>query len=96
MIHYCPQPFLIFKDLKHGWLFPYLTQTENLMWGRWQYWQECQLLPEVAWERWKWEQAMPSAMLRKSRQYSLKVAWGGAGDLGGECVSPMDIGLAFI
>ncbi len=46
------------RDLKHGWLFPYLTQTENLMWGRWQYWQECQLLPEVAWERWKWEQTL--------------------------------------
>ncbi|MEM8831047.1 MAG: hypothetical protein AAGE96_17070 [Cyanobacteria bacterium P01_G01_bin.19] len=46
------------RDLKHGWLFPYLTQTENLMWGRWQYWKECQLLPEVAWQRWQWEQAI--------------------------------------
>ena len=43
------------RDLQHGWLFPYLTQTENLMWGRWQYWKECQMLPEVAWERWQWE-----------------------------------------
>lgn len=45
------------RDLKHGWLFRYLTQTENLMWGRWLYWKECQMLPEVAWQRWKWERA---------------------------------------
>ena len=43
------------RDLKHGWLFPYLTQIENLMWGRWQYWSECQLLPDIAWKRWQWE-----------------------------------------
>ena len=43
------------RDLKPGWLFPYLVQTDNLLWGRWQYWQECQLLPDVAWQRWKLE-----------------------------------------
>ena len=53
------------RDLQHGWLFPYLTQTENLMWGRWQYWKECQMLPEVAWERWKWEQAIAIIENRK-------------------------------
>ncbi|MEO1673763.1 MAG: hypothetical protein AAFR77_23800, partial [Cyanobacteria bacterium J06631_2] len=50
--------FHLKRDLKHGWLFPYLTKIENLMWGRWQYWSECQMLPEVAWERWKLEKAM--------------------------------------
>ena len=59
-----PDPHLK-RDLKHGWLFPYLTQTENLMWGRWKYWQECQLLPEVAWQRWKWERAMALIENRK-------------------------------
>ncbi len=53
------------RDLKHGWLFPYLTQTENMMWGRWQYWQECQLMPEVAWQSWKWERAMALIENRK-------------------------------
>ena len=60
-----PDPHLK-RDLKHGWLFPYLTQTENLMWGRWQYWQECQLLPEVAWRRWKWERAIALIENRKT------------------------------
>ncbi len=59
-----PDPHLK-RDLKHGWLFPYLAQTENLMWGRWQYWSECQLLPEVAWERWKWERALAMIENRK-------------------------------
>jgi hypothetical protein len=53
------------RDLKHGWLFLYLTQTEKLMWGRWHYWQECQMLPEVAWERWKWEKAIAIIENRK-------------------------------
>ncbi len=53
------------RDLKHGWLFPYLTQTENLMWGRWQYWSECQMLPEVAWERWRLEKAISLIENRK-------------------------------
>ena len=59
-----PDPHLK-RDLRHGWLFPYLTQTENLMWGRWKYWQECQLLPEVAWQRWKWERAIALIENRK-------------------------------
>ena len=53
------------RDLKHGWLFPYLTQTENLMWGRWQYWKDCQMLPEVAWERWRLEKAIALIENRK-------------------------------
>ena len=53
------------RDLKHGWLFLYLTQTENLMWGRWQYWQECQMLPKVAWERWRLEKAISLIENRK-------------------------------
>ncbi len=28
------------------------------MWGRWQYWSECQLLPEAAWQRWRLEKAI--------------------------------------
>ncbi len=52
-----PDPHLK-RDLKHGWLYPYLMQIENLMWGRWLYWKECQMMPEVAWERWKWERAL--------------------------------------
>ena len=82
-----PDPHLK-RDLKHGWLFPYLTQTENLMWGRWQYWQECQhldwiwrgdlaiplgqMLPEVAWQRWKWEQAIANSF--KLQQSELRIA----------------------
>ena len=53
------------RDLKHGWLFPYLTQIENLIWGRWLYWQECQLMPEVAWERWKLEKTIALIENRK-------------------------------
>ncbi len=26
------------RDLQHGWLTPYLTKLDDLLWGRWQYW----------------------------------------------------------
>ena len=53
------------RDLKHGWLFPYLAQIENLMWSRWQYWSECQIMPELAWQRWKLEKTIALIENRK-------------------------------
>ncbi len=34
------------RDLKPGWLFPYLVQIENLIWGRWHYWSECHTIED--------------------------------------------------
>ncbi len=45
------------RNLTHGWLLPYLGQIDNLLWGRWQYWARCQVVPQSAWMRWKMEPA---------------------------------------
>lgn len=36
------------RDLESGWLFPTLFQIDSLLWGRWNYWQHLQLVPESA------------------------------------------------
>ncbi len=36
------------RNLTHGWLLPYLGQIDNLLWGRWQYWARCQVVPQSA------------------------------------------------
>ncbi len=28
------------RDLKSGWMLPYLLQVEGLLWGRWEYWSD--------------------------------------------------------
>ena len=33
------------RDLKHGWLMPYLYNIDAMLWGRWEYWQRLQLVP---------------------------------------------------
>lgn len=43
------------RNLKHGWLLPFLAQTDRYVWGRWDYWSQCQAIPEHAWLRWKIE-----------------------------------------
>ena len=53
------------RDLKPGWLLSYLVQTENLFWGRWHYWSECQLMPDVAWQRWRREKAMQRGLCQR-------------------------------
>lgn len=55
------------RNLKHGWLFPYLVQTDNLLWGRWQYWGKSQLLPDIAWQRWKLEKTIAFLTDRKPK-----------------------------
>ncbi|ACK73885.1 hypothetical protein PCC7424_5827 (plasmid) [Gloeothece citriformis PCC 7424] len=46
------------RDLKPGWLLPYLGQIDSLLWGRWNYWAKCQLMPSAAYEGLKWEKAI--------------------------------------
>ncbi len=46
------------RELKHGWLMPYIVQIDNLLWGRWDYWARCQAMPEHAWLRLKMEPAL--------------------------------------
>lgn len=31
------------RDLKAGWMMPYLLQTEGMLWGRWDYWFDAML-----------------------------------------------------
>jgi len=41
------------RDLKPGWLMPYLFEIESMFWGRWNYWEECQLIPSEIWKFWQ-------------------------------------------
>ncbi|MGL5879219.1 MAG: hypothetical protein ACRC2V_15785 [Xenococcaceae cyanobacterium] len=61
------------RDLPSGWLLPYLTQIDSLLWGRWQYWSRCQMLPKSAWMRWKMESAIALIEGRKPENLPLFV-----------------------
>lgn len=43
----------LIRNLKSGWLFPYVAKIESLFWGRWQYLLECQLIPDNIWTAWQ-------------------------------------------
>ncbi|WP_242056772.1 MULTISPECIES: hypothetical protein [Oscillatoriales] len=43
------------RNLAHGWMMPILAQVDRCLWGRWDYWGRCQLIPAHAWNRWKME-----------------------------------------
>jgi hypothetical protein len=53
------------RDLHHGWLLSYLGQIDSLLWGRWEYWARCQMLPKSAWICWKMESAIALVEGRK-------------------------------
>lgn len=57
------------RGLKHGWLLPYIVQIDRLLWGRWDYWAHCQVMPECAWLRLKMEPAL--ALLENRKPESL-------------------------
>ena len=46
------------RDLKHGWLLPYVAQADSLLWGRWNYWARCQAMPAQAYNRLRMEPAL--------------------------------------
>ena len=35
------------RDLKSGWMLPYLLQVDKLLWGRWNYWSELCMANEL-------------------------------------------------
>jgi hypothetical protein len=45
-------------DLQHGWLLPYLLETDDFLWGRWHHWFETASakkviaqIPQIEWQR---------------------------------------------
>ena len=46
------------RDLKHGWLLPYIGEIDRILWGRWDYWARCNAMPEHAYYRLQMEPAL--------------------------------------
>ena len=43
------------RHLERGWMLPLLASGDRYLWGRWDYWTQCQAMPEHAWSRWQIE-----------------------------------------
>ncbi|MGB3204352.1 MAG: hypothetical protein WBB28_05125 [Crinalium sp.] len=46
------------RELQHGWLLSYIGEIDRLLWGRWDYWAQCNVMPEHAYSRLKMEPAL--------------------------------------
>jgi hypothetical protein len=48
----------VHRELKRGWILPYLEQMDGMLWGRWQYWMDAlerqavpaEPIPRIEWE----------------------------------------------